>query len=64
MSLTVYKYQDFDVPTELVEVIEAYKLKRQEILDKQKFQQVETKVKTMCYDMVLDILDQEQRARL
>ena len=57
MSLTVYKYQDFDVPTELVEVIEAYKLKRQEILDKQKFQQVETKVKTMCYDMVLDILD-------
>jgi len=57
MSLTVYKYQDFDVPTELVEVVEAYKLKRQEILDKQKIQQVETKVKTMCYDMVLDILD-------
>lgn len=32
-------------------------------MDKQRAQEVEHKVRSMCYDMVLDVLDQERQLR-
>ena len=32
-------------------------------MDKQRAQEIEQKVRTMCYDMVLDVLDQERQLK-